>query len=47
MNIRNGTIEDFDEILNLQLQLEDAEIEFDNNLKKHCFNTEKGKELIM
>lgn len=33
MNIRKVNKEDFDDILNLQFQLEDTEIKFDCNLK--------------
>ena len=44
MKIRKVKIEDFTDILKLQLQLEDVEICFDNNLKPHCYETEEGKQ---
>ena len=34
------------DLLRLQLQLEDAEIVFDNNLKEHYYATLKGKEKL-
>lgn len=43
MNIRKVNKEDFDDILNLQLQLEDTEIKFDCNFKERCYETIKGK----
>ena len=46
MKIRRVKKDDFDDILHLQLQLEDAEISFDANLKFHCYETTKGKEKI-
>lgn len=46
ITIREGSIQDFDAILALQLQLEDAEIEFDSNLKPRCYSTEKGMEML-
>ena len=46
MNIRKVNKEDFDDILNLQLQLEDTEIMFDCNLKERCYETNKGKEKL-
>lgn len=36
MEIRKANENDFDDILNLQLQLEDVEIKFDCNLKEKC-----------
>ncbi len=46
MNIRKVNKEDFDDILNLQLQLEDTKIKFDCNLKERCYETIKGKEKL-
>lgn len=46
MNIRKVNIDDFDDILNIQLQLEDTEINFDSNLKERCYQTDKGKEKL-
>lgn len=46
MNIRKVSVDDFDEILELQLQLEDTEIVFDDNLKKHFYDTEKGRKRL-
>ena len=46
MNIRNATIEDFEYLLKLQLQLEDIEIKFDNNLKERCYDTNQGREKL-
>ena len=46
MNIRKVNKGDFDDILNLQLQLEDTEIMFDCNLKERCYETNKGKEKL-
>lgn len=46
MIIRKVNRDDFDYILCLQLQLEDAEISFDTNLKNHSYETNKGKEKI-
>ena len=46
MNIRKVNKEDFDDILNLQLQLEVTEILFDCNLKERCYETNKGKEKL-
>lgn len=43
MKIRKVKQEDFDDILYLQLQLEDSEIIFDDNLKEHCYETKKVK----
>ena len=42
MKIRKVKKDDFEAILDLQLQLEDAEAVFDDNLKKHCYATEEG-----
>lgn len=47
MNIRKGTLDDLTSILNLQLQLEDFEAQFDSNLKKHCYSTSKGKDKLI
>lgn len=46
MNIRKVDIKDFDDILNLQLQLEDTELKFDYNLKERCYATSRGKEKL-
>lgn len=46
MIIRNVKSDDYDEILKLQLELEDVEVNFDNNLKRHCYNTKKGQEKL-
>ena len=46
MDIRRVNEKDFDDILNLQLQLEDVEIKFDCNLKERCYQTIKGKEKL-
>ena len=46
MNIRKVSIEDFDDILRLQLQLEDVEARFDCNLKERCYETNMGKEKL-
>ena len=46
MKIRKVKQDDFYDILRLQVQLEDTEICFDNNLKSHCYETEKGKEKL-
>lgn len=46
MNIRKVKKTDFDSILDLQLQLEDAEYEYDSNLVKHCYATEEGKKRL-
>lgn len=46
MNIRKVSNEDFDDILNLQLKLEDIEIKFDCNLKERCYETIRGKEKL-
>lgn len=46
INIRKVNKEDFDDILNLQLQLEDTEIKLDCNLKERCYETIKGKEKL-
>lgn len=43
MKIRKVLISDFKDILRLQLQLEDAEVVFDNNLVSHCYDTEEGR----
>ena len=43
MNIRKVNIDDFDDILNLQLQLEDVEVKFDTNLKKNVLQLIKEK----
>ncbi len=45
-NIRKAEISDFDGILKLQLELEDVEIEFDNNLKRHSYALDDGKEKL-
>ena len=47
MKIRDAKKEDFDVILDLQLQLEDAEVVFDENLKKHFYDTEEGRKKLM
>ena len=46
MIIRNVNIEDFNSILDLQLQLEDTEIVFDNNLKEHAYDTLEGRDKL-
>ena len=46
MKIRKVLISDFEDILRLQLQLEDAEVVFDNNLVKHCYDTEEGRKKL-
>lgn len=46
MNIRKVDMKDFDDILNLQLQLEDTEMKFDYNLKEKFYETAKGKEKL-
>lgn len=46
MRIRKVKKEDFDAILDIQLQLEDAEAVFDDNLKKHCYATEEGMKIL-
>lgn len=46
MNIRKANMNDFDALLDLHLQLEDSEIDFDSNLKPHAFATEEGKKKI-
>ena len=43
MKVRAVKKEDFDDIFKLQLQLEDAESVFDDNLKYHSYDTRKGK----
>lgn len=43
MNIRKGTIKDYDDVLNLLGQLEKVEVKFDNNLRIGYFATEEGK----
>ncbi len=43
MKIRKVLISDFEDILRLQLQLEDTEVVFDNNLVKHCYDTKEGR----
>lgn len=42
MNIRKGTIKDYDSLLYLHLQLEKAEIKFDSNVLPNCFATDRG-----
>ena len=46
MKIRKVIEDDYTDILKLQLQLEDVEIGFDNNLRSHCYETEKGKQKL-
>ncbi len=46
MNIRKVNIKDFDDILNLSLQLEDTEAKFDDNLIEQCYATSRGKECL-
>ena len=46
MNIRKVLISDFEDILRLQLQLEDTEIVFDDNLVSHCYDTEEGRKKL-
>ena len=46
MNIRKVLISDFEDILRLQLQLEDAEVVFDNNLVSHFYDTEEGRKKL-
>ena len=46
MVIRKSQPKDFNDILQLQLELEDVEIQFDNNLKSHCYDTKEGKEKL-
>lgn len=46
MNIRRAVIEDFEGILNLQLQLEETEIQFDDNLREKCYATNKGMDKL-
>lgn len=43
MNIRRGNIKDYDDVLKLLGQLEEAEVKFDNNLRIGYFDTEEGK----
>lgn len=47
MNIRKGTIKDYDALLDLHLQLEAAEIQFDSNVLPDCFATDKGRNRLM
>lgn len=46
MNIRIPNIEDFDDILRLQVQLDNTELVFDTNLKDEQYSTDKGKEKL-
>lgn len=46
MEIRKGSIKDFDAILDLQIQLDDAELKFDDNLTEYCYKTESGQEKL-
>lgn len=46
MNIRKGTMKDYDALLDLHLQLEAAEIQFDSNLVANCYSTEIGRERL-
>lgn len=46
IKIRNVKIDDFNDILKLQLQLENAESILDENLKMNCYATDKGKEKL-
>ncbi len=46
MIIRKAKIKDFDQILKLQLELEDAECKFDSNLIERCYSTKEGKKRL-
>ena len=46
MKIRKVLISDFEDILRLQLQLEDTEVVFDDNLVIHCYDTEEGRKKL-
>lgn len=46
MNIRKGTMKDYDALLDLHLQLEAAEIQFDSNLVANCYSTKVGRERL-
>ena len=46
MKIRKVRKEDYEQILNLQLELEDEECCYDKNLKKYCYDTEKGRKKL-
>ena len=46
MVIRRATIDDFNGVLELQLQLEDAECVFDSNLVKRFYSTKAGLEKL-
>lgn len=43
MNIRKGTIKDYESILKLLSQMEEVEVELDSNLRIGYFETEEGK----
>ena len=46
MKIRKVLISDFEDILRLQLQLEDTEVVFDNNLVNHFYDAEDGRKKL-
>lgn len=46
MIIRKAEENDFKQVLNLQLELEDTECKFDSNLKERCYNTNEGKKKL-
>ena len=43
MNIRKGTMKDYDSILKLLTQMEEVEVQLDSNLRIGYFNTDEGK----
>lgn len=43
MNIRKGTIKDYESILKLLTQMEEVEVKLDSNLRIGYFETEEGK----
>ena len=43
MNIRKGTMKDYEEVLRLLTQLEEVEVKLDSNLRIGYFETEEGK----
>lgn len=46
MIVRKVEMKDFDSILKLQLELEDAECKFDTNLIERCYDTKEGKKRL-
>lgn len=43
MNIRKGTMKDYESILKLLTQMEEVEVQLDSNLRIGYFNTDEGK----